>query len=179
MRALLLIAVLLTACETTYREGATITSASGQRLCAKHHTALVARTMWQPPEHGDRVWLVHDANHPYYSFAEAYCPNHIPQHVVETRQDIFQERITIYFCPLCEKEFWQRQSVPDANAAVKFVTGLGATWGRSVPGHLTKGPYNVSFHQGIWIVHCFLDDGRTARIKIAKKDGALVDAKIQ
>ena len=177
MRTLLVFAVFLTACETTWREGTTITSPSGQRLCAKHRVPLVPLNVWQAPTHGDRVWLVHDANHPYYGMAEPYCPNHIPQHVSRVRGDVFQERTTIYYCPLCEKEFWQRQSVPDEKAAVKFITDLGPMWGKGA-GHVTKGPYKVALHHGVWTVHCFLDDGRTATVKIAKDDGALVDTVI-
>src|ERR1700736_986819 len=39
MRALLVLPLLLVACETTWREGASVTSSSGQRLCAKHRMA--------------------------------------------------------------------------------------------------------------------------------------------
>src|SRR3954468_1395601 len=148
MRAFLLLALLLTACETTYREGATVTSASGQRLCAKHHIPLLSRTAWQAGTSGGKVWLVHDAIHPYYGVAELYCPNHIPEHVAFARGDIFQEKTIIWYCPLCEREFWQRQSVPDEKAAVKFITDLGPTWGRGA-GHVTRAPYRVSLHKGI------------------------------
>ena len=177
MRALMLAALLLSACKTTWPEGATVTSPSRQRLCAKHRIPLVARSAWQAPTHGDRIWLVHDAIHPYYGVAEPYCPNHIPQHVAFARGDIFREKTTIYYCPVCEREFWQRQSVPDDKAAVKFITDLGPTWGRGA-GHVTTGPYDVSLHKGVWTVRCRLDDGRPATIKIRKWDGALLDTVI-
>src|SRR3954467_10906928 len=101
MRALVLFAVFLAGWQATWKEGATVASSTGQRLCAKHRIPLVSLRAWQAPTHGDRVYLVHDANHPYYGIAEEYCPNHIPQHVSFARGDIFLERTTVYYCLLC------------------------------------------------------------------------------
>jgi hypothetical protein len=164
MRALLVFAVLLTACETTWREGASITSASGQRLCAKHRVALVALRAWQAPTHGDKVYLVHEAGHPYYGIAEQYCPNHIPEHVAFRRQGIFQERTTVYYCPLCEKDLWDQLRVPTQKAAIEFAKYV--LWIRSDAA--TKGPYQVTFDKKAWTVKCLLTDGRPASIKIGE-----------
>jgi hypothetical protein len=164
MRALLLMAVFLTACETTYHEGATITSASGQRLCAKHHVPLVLLHAWQAPTHGDKVYLVHQAGYPYYGIAEEYCPNHIPQHVSLARGDIFQETTIVYYCPLCEKELWDRLRVRDQNAAIKFAQDSLL----SMSDMRTKAPYRVTLQKGVWTVKCSLADGRPATVKIGE-----------
>jgi hypothetical protein len=165
MRALLLlIAILLAACETTYREGATVTSASGQRLCAKHRVPLVPLHAWQAPTHGHKVYLVHQAGYPYYGVAEQYCPNHIPEHIAFHSGDIFQERTTVYYCPLCEKEFWDRLRVRDQRAAIEFAQYM--LWISS--DMRTKAPYDVTFQKGVWTVKCLLADGRPATVKIGE-----------
>jgi hypothetical protein len=164
MRGLLLIAVLLAACETTHQEGATVTSASGQRLCAKHQVPLVPLHAWQAPTHGEKIYLVHEAGHPYYGVAEQYCPNHIPEHIAFRRQGIFQERTTVYYCPLCEKELWDRLRVSSQKAAIEFAQYV--LWIRSDT--RTKAPYEVSFNKGVWTVKCLLADGRPASIDIGK-----------
>lgn len=164
MRAALLLALLLTACETTWPEGAIITSSSGQRLCAKHHVPLVAVHAWQAPTHGKYVYLVHQAAYPYYGVAEQYCPNHIPQDVVFHRQGIFQERTTVYYCPLCEKEFWDRLRIRNEKAAIEF-----AQYMLSISSHTrAKAPYQVAFQNGVWTVKCLLADGRPATVKIGE-----------
>jgi hypothetical protein len=172
MRALFLAALFLTACETTWREGASITSGSGQRLCAKHRVPLVPLRAWQAPTHGDKVYLVHDADHPYYGIAEQYCPNHIPEHVSFSRGDIFQERTTIYYCVLCEKEFRERLRVPDQKAALEFAQYVLPIWGGG--GVATRPPYQVSLRGDVWTISCFLVDGRRATIKISKERGAVL-----
>ena len=168
---LLLLTALLTACETTYREGATITSASGQRLCAKHRTPLVPLTVYQAPTHGGQVWLVHDANHWYYNIVGQYYPNHIPQHVALSRTDFFSERTAVYYCPLCEREFWNALRIPDESAAIKYAKDALPNYGGG--GVRTKGPYQVSLNKGVWTVKCFLVDGRKASMKISKNDGSI------
>jgi hypothetical protein len=173
MRALFLTAVFLTACETTWREGASVTAASGERLCAKHRIALVPIRLYQARSGpNDPVVLVHDADHPYYGIAEQYCPNHLPEHVSFSRGDIFQERTTIYYCPLCEKEFRERLRVPDQKAALEFAQYVLPIWGGG--GVATKPPYQVSLRGDIWTVSCFLVDGRKATIKISKERGAVL-----
>jgi hypothetical protein len=164
MRSLCLIALFFTACETTYKEGATITSASGQRLCAKHQIPLVALHAFQAPTHGDKIYLVHQAGYPYYGIAEQYCPNHIPQHVSTSRGWILTEPTTIYYCPLCEKELWDRLRIRDQQAAIEFAQYV--LWISSDT--RTKAPYQVSFQKGVWTVKCFLVDGRPATAKIGE-----------
>jgi hypothetical protein len=165
MRALLVFACLLTACQTTWREGAAITSPSGQRLCAKHRIPLVPLRAWQASTHSDRVILVHDAGHPYYGEAAEYCPNHIPEHISFSRGGIFQERTTVYYCRLCEKEFRERLRVPDEKAAIKVAQDVLTM--RS--GSKTKGPYHVTLDRDVWTVKCSLADGRPACITIGKE----------
>ena len=172
MRYLLLIAAFLTACETTYQEGATIKSASGQTLCAKHHIPLVSLHAWQAPTHGDKIYLVHQAGYPYYYLAEEHCPNHIPQHVAFHRGGIFQEKTTVHYCSLCEKEFWEQLRIRDEKAAIDFAQYV--LWIRS-DSH-TKAPYQVTFKKGIWTVKCSLVDRRPASIKIGE-DGREISEK--
>lgn len=161
---LLLIAVLLTACETTYREGATINSTSGQRLCAKHHIPLVPLHVWQAATRGDKIYLVHQAGYPYYGVAEQYCPNHIPEHVSTSRGWILTEPTTIYYCPLCEKELWDRLRIRDQKAAFEFAQYV--IWISSET--KAKAPYEVRFQKAVWTVKCFLADGRPATVKIGE-----------
>jgi hypothetical protein len=162
MRTLLVFALLFTACQTKWQEGASITSASGQRLCAKHRVPLLPLHAWRAPTHGDHIYLVHQASYPYYGVAEQYCPNHIPQHVSFRRGGIFQEKTTVYYCPTCEKDFWERLRVRDEKSAIEYAKY--ALWIRSDT--RTQAPYQVSFEKGVWTVKCSLADGRPASIKI-------------
>jgi len=169
MRAVLLSALLFVGCRTTYREGATVISSTGQRLCAKHHIPLLSIRAYQAPTHGDRVYLVHEAGRWYYNIVGEYYPNHIPQHVSLRPAWILREPTTIAYCPLCEKEFLEALRVSDEAAAIKYAKdALPYSGGGGVP---TKGPYQVSLAKGIWTVTCFLLDGRRASIKISKEDG--------
>lgn len=167
MCALLVFALLLTACETTWRESASVASASGQRLCAKHRVPLVPLHAWEAGERGGRVYLVHDANHPYYGVAEQYCPNHIPEHISFARGGIFQQRTTVFYCPACEKEFRDRLRVPDEKAAIEFARYVLFIRSDSQ----TKAPYKVTLDNGVWTVRCSLSDGRPASIKIGREEG--------
>src|SRR6266542_4448487 len=45
------------------------------------HWGAVAKSNFTGCRYGDKVYLVHDADDPYYHIAEQYCPNHIPEHV--------------------------------------------------------------------------------------------------
>ena len=172
MRALVLLALLLTACETTWPEGATITSASGQRLCAKHHVPLVPLRVWKAgTPGGNRVYLVHDADHPYYGVAEQYCPNHIPEYVSADRIVIFQQPTTIYYCRTCEDEFRDRLRVSDEKAALTFAKYSLPFWSGGVQ---TKSPYQVSLSRDTWTVSCLLVDGRKATIRIGKESGRVL-----
>jgi hypothetical protein len=172
MRALLVLPLLLAACETTWKEGASITSGSGQRLCAKHRTPLVALHAWEAGPHGGYVYLVHDADHPYYGVAEQYCPNHIPEHISFARGGIFQQRTTVYYCPACEKEFRERLRVPDEKHALEFAQYVLPIWGGG--GVATTPPYQIGLHGDIWTVSCFLADGRKATIKFSKEKGSVI-----
>jgi hypothetical protein len=168
MRALLLLPLLLASCETTWDEGAAVTSASGQRLCAKHHIPLAALHAYKahnPP--GYVILGPHDASHPYYGVAEQYCPNHIPESVSLVRAGIMRDPTTVMYCPLCEKEFHDRLSVPDEKAAIKFAREVLFTECNS----RTKPPYGVTLDKDVWTVRCSLADGRSASIKIGK-DGS-------
>jgi hypothetical protein len=167
MRALLLAALLLGACRTTYHEGATITSRSGQRLCAKHRTPLVALRAYEAPP----GMLIHDANRWYYHMLDAYYPNHIPEYITLNRVWVFRRPTTIWYCPACEKEFLDALRVSDEATAIKYAKdALPSYGGGGVP---TKGPYEASFEKGIWTVRCFLQDGRRAIIKI-REDGTAI-----
>jgi hypothetical protein len=175
MRALVLVALLITACETTWPEGASITSSSGQRLCAKHRIPLVTIRAYQAPTHGDKVYLVHDASRPYYGIAEQYCPNHIPEHVALRPAWILREPATIAYCPLCEKEFLERLRVPDQKKALEFAQYVLPIWGGG--GVATKPPYQIGLDGDVWTVSCFLVDGREATIKFSKEKGSVISTK--
>ena len=171
MRALLLTALLISGCQTTWHEGASVTSASGQRLCAKHRVPLITIRAYQAPTTGGQVWFVHDANRWYYNIVGIYYPNHIPEHVSLRPASIAREPTTISYCPLCEREFLDALRVPDEAAAIKYAkAALPNYGGGGVP---TKGPYHVSFEKGLWTVRCYLQDGRRALIKISKDDGTV------
>jgi hypothetical protein len=172
MRPLLFSALLFVGCRTTWPEDATVTSASGQRLCAKHHIPLVTTRAYQAPTHGDKVYLVHNADHPYYHIAEQYCPNHIPEYVAVRPAWILREPTTIAYCPLCEKEFRERLRVPDRKSAVEFAQYVLPIWGGG--GLATKPPYEVTLKDDVWTVSCSLVNGRRATIKIGKETGRVL-----
>jgi hypothetical protein len=172
MHALMLLALLLTACETTWPEGASIASSSGQRLCAKHRIPLVALHAYEAQNLPGYVILgPHEASRPYYGVAEQYCPNHVPEHVSLVRVGIMRRPTTVYYCTLCEKEMLERLRVPDEKTAREFaqyVLTLG-------DGHVaTKPPYDISLRGDVWTVSCFLVDGRKATIKFSKETGRLI-----
>jgi hypothetical protein len=168
MRALLVVVVLLTACETTWREGASVAAPSGQRLCAKHRIPLVTLRAYEAPPN----WLVHEGSRPYYGVAEQYCPNHIPEHVALRPSGLLHVPTTIAYCPLCEKEMLDRLRVPDQKAAVEFAQYVLPIWGGG--GVRTKPPYQVARKGDVWTVSCSLVDGRKATIKISKERGSVI-----
>ena len=173
MRALLVLSLLLAACETTWKEGATITSASGQRLCAKHRIPLVALHAYEaqnPP--GYVILGPHEASRPYYGVAEQYCPNHIPEHVSLVRAGIMRVPTTVFYCPLCEKEMLARLRVPNQKAALEFAQYVLPIWGGG--GVATKPLYQISLRGDVWTVSCFLVDGRKATIKFSKEKGSVI-----
>jgi hypothetical protein len=172
MRALLVLPLLLVACETTWEEGVTITSASGQRLCAKHHVPLVAVHAYEAKNPPGYVVLVHEGTRPYYGVAEQYCPNHIPEHVSLVRAGIMRVPTTVYYCPLCEKEMLARLRVPDQKAALEFAHYVLPIWGGG--GVPTKPPYQISLRGDVWTVSCFLANGRKAAVKFSKEKGSVI-----
>lgn len=167
-----MLALLLTACETTWPEGASITSPSGQRLCAKHRIPLVSIRAYEAVDRPGYVTLVHEASRPYYHIAEQYCPNHIPEHVALHPAWILRKPTTITYCPLCEKEFLERLRVPDQKAALEFARYVLPIWGGG--GVATKPPYQMSLRGDVWTVSCFLVDGRRATIKFSKERGSVI-----
>ena len=152
---------------------ASITSPSGQRLCAKHRIPLVALHAYeaQPPP-GYVILGPHEASRPYYGIAEMYCPNHIPEHVRLKRAGIMRVPTTVYYCPLCEKEMLERLRVPDQKAALEFAQYVLPIWGGG--GVATKPPYQISLRGDVWTVSCFLVDGRKATIKFSKEKGSVI-----
>jgi hypothetical protein len=107
-----------------------------------------------------------------YYLAEEHCPNHIPQNVSLRRGWILTERTTIYYCPPCEKEFWDELRIRDKKAAIDladYVLWLGA--------HAqSKAPYDVTFKKGVWTVKCLLAGGRPASVEIGE-DGREISAR--
>jgi len=166
---LMLSALFLVGCRTTWPEGATTVSPSGQRLCAKHRIPLMKIRAYQAPRYP--VVLVHEASRLYYGVVGQYYPNHIPEHVSLRRAWILTEPTTIEYCPLCEKQFLEELRVPDEKAAIEFAKYALPIWGGG--GVATKGPYQVALNNGIWTVTCFLVDGRRATIKISKERGSV------
>jgi len=168
MRALSLLALLLTGCRTTYPEGATVKSPNGQRLCAKHHIDLITTRAYQVYINPNAVVLgPHDAIHPLGGIISEYYPNIIPEVMSLHRTESLTQPTTIRYCPLCEREFLQERSVPDQRAAIKFAQYV--LWIRS--GSHTKAPYQVNLDKNVWTVRCLLADGRPASIKIGKEEG--------
>jgi hypothetical protein len=173
MRAFLLLSVFITACETTWPEGASITSSSGQRVCAKHR--LVNIRAYEAVDRPGYVSLVHEASRPYYGIVEAYCPNHIPEHVALHPAWILRKPTTIAYCPLCQKEFLERLRVPDQKAALEFAQYVLPIWGGG--GVATKPPYQISLLGDVWTGSCQLVDGRKATIKFSKERGSVISTK--
>jgi hypothetical protein len=175
MRPLLALALLLSACETTWQEGASITSSSGQRLCAKHRVPLLTIRVYEYLDKPGFVTLVHDASHPYGGIAAEYCPNIIPEHVVKHPLGRMRKPTTVAYCPLCEKEFHERLRVPNEKAALEFAQYVLPIWGGG--GVATRQPYQISLRGDVWTVSCFLVDGRKATIKFSKEQGNVISTK--
>jgi len=168
----MLSAVCLVGCRTTWREEETITSPTGQRLCAKHKVPLIAVRGFEPP----RGVFTHDnMNRPFYNIVGEHSPNHIPDYQTTRRSDLQRVPVTIRYCPLCEQELVDGLRVSDEKVAIKFAEYALPIYGGG--GHATKGPYQVSLHNGIWTVTCFLVDGRHAMIKISKERGSVETTK--
>ena len=177
MRALLVFALCLSACQRTWPEGARVASATGQPLCDKHKTALVPVRVYRDvfPPGAVVVGLSYDTCHYYWGVAQEHCPNIIPDNV--TRHPARgRKALTILYCPTCEREFWQELSVPDEKSAIAYATyvlSIGAyTVEHGSP--QVKGPYQVSLKDDIWTVHAFLTDGREGTIKFTKSDGCFI-----
>jgi hypothetical protein len=171
MRALLVLPLLLAACETTWKEGAAITSASGQRLCAKHHIPLVTAHGYE-----SAVAFTHDnMDRPFYNIVGANCPNRIPDYQTIRRSELMRVPSIITYCPLCEKELEDGLRVPDEAAATKFAAYALPIYGGG--GATTRPPYHESFRGGVWTVTCLLADGRTATIRISEKEGRVLSTK--
>jgi hypothetical protein len=162
MRALLVLPLLLAACETTWREGASITSSSGQRLCAKHQVPLVTAHGYEAPQ---GVFTHDNMDRPFYNIVGASSPNRIPDYQTIRRSKLMRVPSVITYCPLCEKELENSLRVRDEAAATKFAAYALPIYGGG--GVATQAPYHVSFRGGIWTVTCLLADGRTATIKIS------------
>jgi hypothetical protein len=156
MRALLVVALLLVGCRTTYRPHATIDSSSGERLCAKHRAPLREIRAYQAPTSEDRVQLVHEGSRPYYGHFQPYYPNHIPEHVALRPVWVLREPTTISYCVLCEQQLREALRVPNERAAIKFASYV--LWLFS--DFEAKAPYQAALDNGVWTVRCSLADGR-------------------
>src|SRR4051794_8567822 len=104
MRAIVLAAFFFVGCRSTCPEGATVTSPSGQRLCAKHRVPLVRIRAYEASRRGGHVYLVHEGGRPYYHIVGEHCPNHIPEHVSVRPFSILTRPTSIAYCPLCQSE---------------------------------------------------------------------------
>ncbi len=169
MRALFLAVILLAGCETTWREGASVTSANGQRLCAKHHIPLVTAHGYEAPQ---GVFTHDNMDRPFYNIVGESSPNRIPDYQTIRRSKLQCVPSIIRYCPLCEKELEDGLRVRDEAAATKFATYALPIYGGG--GVATQPPYHVSFRGGIWTVTCLLADGRTATIKISGEEGRVL-----
>src|ERR1035437_8366968 len=155
MRALVIFAVFLAGCQTTWREGATIRSSSGQTLCAKHRIPLVPIRVYSVVDSPGMVTFVHAAEHPYWGMALQHCPNIISEAFVRRPFGNMRKPRTVLYCPLCEKEFYDELRVPDEKSAIAYATYVLSI--RSFTA--TKGPYEVTLRGDVWTVRCFLVDG--------------------
>jgi hypothetical protein len=178
MRHVLLAALLLTGCQTTWPEGATITSSTGQKLCARHHTPLVTVPVFQAPTHDtDRVILVYDGTRRYYYgiVAERY-PNIFPQHVSCQKIWILTEPTTIQYCLQCQAGFLKDLRVTTESAAIEYATYYVQIrqWDSVIP---CAGPFRATLNNGIWTVVCSLTDGGLAVVRISKEEGSVVSSK--
>jgi len=176
MRHELLAALLLTGCQTTWPQHATIISPSGQRLCAKHRVPLVTVRAFRAPTHGNEVYLVHDAGRPNYGIAGQYFPNHYPEGVSPRPGWILTEPTTIQYCTLCESGFLNALRVPDEAGAIE----LADDYVFQLRGWTTQpdsSPHRVTLKDGIWTVVCSLPHGQLAVVRISKEEGSIVSAK--
>ena len=173
MRALLVFALFLAACERTWPEGARVASSAGQPLCAKHKTSLVPVRVYRvvDPPGVVSVGVSFDTCHPYWGVAAEHCPNIIPESFGRHPAPDLKP-LSILYCPTCEKEFWQELSVPEEKSAIAY-----ATYVLSIRAYTEKGPtdvkrlYQVSLKGNIWTAQASMADGREGTIKFTKSDG--------
>jgi hypothetical protein len=169
MRTLVLSAAMLTACSTSWREGAVVTSSTGRRLCAKHHAPLITAHGYEPPQ----GMFTHDnMDRPFYNIVGESSPNRIPDYQTLRRSKLQCVPTAVAYCPLCERELEDGLRVRDEAAATKFAAYALPIYGGG--GVATKPPYHVSFRGGTWTVTCLLVDGRTATIKISREEGRVL-----
>ena len=154
--------------QRAWKQGAIVTSASGQKLCAKHRIPLVTIRAYEFLDRPGFVTLVHDAIHPYGGVAEEYCPNVIPESVVRHPSGRMRKPTLVSYCPQCQKEFYHHLSVPNERAAVAYATYVLRIGSNT----RTTGPYEIILNGNVWTVRCRLVDGRRASIKFTKSDGA-------
>jgi hypothetical protein len=169
MRTLVLAIVMLTACSTSWREGAVVTSSTGQRLCARHQIPLITVHGYEAPQ---GVFTHDNMDRPFYNTIGENSPNRIPDYQTIRRSKLQCVPSVITYCPLCEKELEDGLRVQDEAAATKFATYALPIYGGG--GVATKLPYHLRFRGGIWTVTCSLADGRTATIKISREEGRVL-----
>lgn len=169
MRTLVLATVLLTACTTSWPEGAVVTSSTGRRFCAKHHIPLDTAHGYEPPK---SVFTHDNMNRPFYNIVGESCPNRIPDYQTIRRSKIQCVPSVITYCSMCEKELEDGLRVQDQAAATKFATYALPSHGGG--GAVTQPPYRVSSRGGIWTVTCWLADGRAATIRISREEGRVL-----
>jgi len=169
MRALLVSALLLASCQTSWREGASVTAPSGQRLCAKHHIPLITARGYEPPV---SLFAHENDNRPFYNIVGQHSPNCIRDYQTLYRTKLQRMPAVITYCSSCEKELRDGLRVPDQAAAIKFAAYALPIYGGA--GVSTQPPYHISFRDGIWTVTCSLVNGRIGTIKISKEEGRVI-----
>jgi hypothetical protein len=170
----------LTHPEDRYRpkwpEGATITSLSGKKLCAKHRTPLVPLRVYEYLDKAGEITLTHDACHMYWGVALEHCPNIIPEGVLEHPSGRMRKPTVVTYCPKCENEFLEALRVPTEKAAVAYATYDLRI--RSM-GVRTKGPYEITLKGDVWTVRCSLIDGRRGTVRFTKSEGCLISSDLE
>ncbi len=110
----LVVLVCLSACSTDWRGPAVLRSASGRRICAKHHVPLITVRGFEATS--DTLVDPYEA---WFQIAAPY-PNHIPEYQSLQRDRDFSEPTMITYCPKCQHELDARWHEVDERMKARY-----------------------------------------------------------
>ena len=114
---LILVVLLVTSCVETWQPGATVQSASGIRVCAKHHIPLVTQRGFSAPPHYASRELTDPQQRSIYILP---YPNRIPPNQSLRPTPIMRIPTSVTYCPMCEGEVDELRDTLSSNQTMKL-----------------------------------------------------------